>query len=99
MLAQPAAKLCEEELPENEDDVHDPIEESERVDKEFDYPTVRAYQVWLLSNYNFKQLDAMMSYCRHWMMAFRYHTGRRIDDRIAKAMKSVGGPFMWQRRV
>ena len=33
-----------------------------------------------------------MTYCRHWSMAFRHHLGRRIDDRIAKDMKSVSAP-------
>jgi hypothetical protein len=79
-------------LPEHENDRYDPVAEAERIDLEVDVQTVRAFLGWLLDNSNFKQLDAVMSYCRHWRMAFRHHLGRRIDDRIAEDMKSVGAP-------
>lgn len=79
-------------MPEHENDRYDPVAEAERIDLEVDVQTVRAFLGWLLDNSNFKQLDAVMSYCRHWRMAFRHHLGRRIDDRIAEDMKSVGAP-------
>ncbi|MCJ1478742.1 hypothetical protein MMC13_007426 [Lambiella insularis] len=51
-------RFCEEELPEDEDDKHDPVAEADRVDREVDVPTVRAFLGWLLANGNFRQLDA-----------------------------------------
>ena len=85
-------RFCQEELPEDENDIHDPVMEAERIDRELDVATVRAFQGWLLETGKFKQLDAVLSYCRHWRMAFRSHTGRRVDDRIAKDMKAVSVP-------
>jgi hypothetical protein len=87
-------RFCENELPEDENDLHDPIQEADRVDREGDVQTVRAFQGWLLDKGNIRQLDSVLSYYRHWRMAFRHHLGRQIDDRIAKDMKSVSGDLV-----
>lgn len=86
-------RFCEEELPEDTDDKHDPVVEADRVDREVDVSTVRAFLGWLLLNGNFKQLDAVMCYSRHWRMAFRHHLQRRINDRIVKDMKAACLPY------
>jgi len=57
-------RFCEDELP-DENDKDDPIAEADQIDREVDVQTVRAFLGWLLSNSNFKRLDAFMSYCRH----------------------------------
>jgi hypothetical protein len=47
-------RFCEEELPEDKDNKHDPVVEADRVDREIDVQRVRTFPSWLLSNGNFR---------------------------------------------